>query len=126
MGKHSRQPEQGAEEMVAAGVLSHATFFDELVELAPAKFYIPIRRDDEWLRYRHSKSEKAAAKQARKENSKKAKRLKLDPEQALTTTEAIVKFSAEDGKDSESENSEDDDGEDSDGEMQTEQQARAK
>lgn len=50
----------------------------------------------------------------------------LDPEQALTTTEAIVKFSAEDGKDSESENSEDDDGEDSDGEMQTEQQARAK
>eukprot|EP00240_Pyramimonas_obovata_P015074 CAMPEP_0118936946 /NCGR_PEP_ID=MMETSP1169-20130426/21180_1 /TAXON_ID=36882 /ORGANISM="Pyramimonas obovata, Strain CCMP722" /LENGTH=223 /DNA_ID=CAMNT_0006880421 /DNA_START=136 /DNA_END=803 /DNA_ORIENTATION=+ len=92
------------------GIKGHAAFFDSLVELIPAKYYVPNERNESWMKYNHNKSEKAAAQQARKENSKKAKRLKLDPSQVVTTSEAIKRKAEQ--KEGESDDDDDDDDDD--------------
>jgi len=65
---------------------SHSEFFDHLVDLIPAKYY--HESDFEVVNPRYlKKAEKAAAKMAAKEAYKKAKRAKLDPDQAKTSLE---------------------------------------
>ncbi|CAK7327335.1 unnamed protein product [Dovyalis caffra] len=61
-------------------------FFDKLVELIPAKFYLPT--DDKEKPWFHglSKGAKASAKKEARENIKKARRNRLDPEKSSATT----------------------------------------
>ena len=70
-------------------VKGHSDFFDRLVELIPAKYYVPDEQNPEWSKFNKSKGAKAAAKQAAKENSKKALRAKLNPVNAQSTLEKI-------------------------------------
>ena len=115
-------------------VAGHSDFFDRLVELIPARYYVPDEANPEWSKFQKTKSAKAAAKQAAKENSKKALRAKLQPGNAMTSLEKMrLKEGAggaagpgaegeEDSDEPESENesdfeddvSDDDDGEDDD------------
>mmetsp|Transcript_43896 Transcript_43896/g.73103 ORF Transcript_43896/g.73103 Transcript_43896/m.73103 type:complete len:374 (+) Transcript_43896:168-1289(+) len=123
MGKKEQKMGAGGDGGVpAVDVRGHAEFFDDLVELVPAKFYVPTLQNEEWMRYKHTKSEKSAAQQARKENSKKAKRLKLDPSQVVSTSEAI-KRKAEAGSD---DDDEDDDGDEDDDSEAEEEEVKAK
>ena len=66
-------------------VHQHSDFFDRLVELIPAKYYVPDEQNPEWSKFNKTKSAKAAAKQEAKENSKKALRAKLAPGNAQST-----------------------------------------
>lgn len=69
---------------VKALIRSHSAFFDKLVELIPAKFYLPPNDDtsDNPKPYFHglSKTAKASLKRQSKENRKLARRNRLDPE----------------------------------------------
>eukprot|EP00238_Polyblepharides_amylifera_P009281 CAMPEP_0196594660 /NCGR_PEP_ID=MMETSP1081-20130531/78927_1 /TAXON_ID=36882 /ORGANISM="Pyramimonas amylifera, Strain CCMP720" /LENGTH=63 /DNA_ID=CAMNT_0041918979 /DNA_START=17 /DNA_END=204 /DNA_ORIENTATION=+ len=63
MVKRTREPATEEERHVgciAEEVQGHSDFFSELVELIPAKFYVPEERDGEWVKFKRSKSEKAA------------------------------------------------------------------
>lgn len=71
-----------------ARVKGHSDFFDRLVELIPARHYVPDERDPERSKFNKTKSAKAIAKLEAKENSKKALRAKLQPG-ALSTLEKI-------------------------------------
>mmetsp|Transcript_12521 Transcript_12521/g.50310 ORF Transcript_12521/g.50310 Transcript_12521/m.50310 type:complete len:780 (+) Transcript_12521:248-2587(+) len=70
-------------------VAGHSDFFDRLVELIPARYYVPDEANPEWSKFQKTKSAKAAAKQAAKENSKKALRAKLQPGNAMTSLEKM-------------------------------------
>ena len=70
-------------------VAGHSDFFDRLVELIPARYYVPDEQNPEWSKFQKTKSAKAAAKQAAKENSKKALRAKLLPGNAMTSLEKM-------------------------------------
>ncbi|KAI8985083.1 surfeit locus protein 6-domain-containing protein [Pilobolus umbonatus] len=64
-----------------------ATLFDNLLKLVPAKFYITSKGDDSNdSKFQHNKRKKAP-KQAIKEATKKAKKAKLDPENAKNVLE---------------------------------------
>ncbi|KAI8992102.1 surfeit locus protein 6-domain-containing protein [Mycotypha africana] len=65
-----------------------AQIFDDLLRLIPAKFYVSEKNDDENMhsKFQHNKRKKTP-KQAIKEATKKAKKLKLDPENAKTITD---------------------------------------
>ena len=97
-------------------VKGHSDFFDRLVELIPAKYYVPDEQNPEWSKFNKSKSAKAAAKQAAKENSKKALRAKLNPVNAQSTLEKIrskelglsASAGGEDGEDEDDEENESD------------------
>lgn len=65
---------------------SHARFFDHLVELVPAKYYLATDTEQVNLKYM-KKSARDAAKAAFKQQHKQNKRAKLDPDQAKTTLE---------------------------------------
>jgi hypothetical protein len=66
---------------------SHAKFFDRLVNLIPAKFYLP-QADGERINLKYmKKSERDDARSALKHIAKEAKRKKLDPEAAKSTVE---------------------------------------
>ncbi|XP_068657433.1 ribosomal RNA-processing protein 14-C [Aristolochia californica] len=77
----------------------HSIFFDKLVELIPAKFYLPIE-DKEKVWYQGlSKAAKASAKKESRENTKKARRARLDPEKSTTTLELLKRrVEVEEGK----------------------------
>uniref|UniRef100_A0A0D6R023 Ribosomal RNA-processing protein 14/surfeit locus protein 6 C-terminal domain-containing protein n=1 Tax=Araucaria cunninghamii TaxID=56994 RepID=A0A0D6R023_ARACU len=72
----------------------NSLFFDRLVDLVPARFYIYPEDPPHPGYYGMSKSAKAAAKKATKENLKKAHRARLDPENYASTLE-LVKRKAE-------------------------------
>ncbi|XP_062166866.1 ribosomal RNA-processing protein 14-C-like isoform X1 [Alnus glutinosa] len=73
----------------------HSLFFDKLVELIPAKFYLPNDdKDRPWFQGL-SKAKKASAKKESRENIKKARRDRLDPEKSSTTTLDLLKQSLE-------------------------------
>ncbi|KAG6668518.1 ribosomal RNA-processing protein 14-C-like isoform X1 [Carya illinoinensis] len=73
----------------------HSLFFDKLVELIPAKFYLPNDdKDKPWFQGL-SKAEKALAKKESRENIKKARRDRLDPEKSSATTLDLLKQSLE-------------------------------
>lgn len=70
---------------------NHAQFFDKLVELIPAKFYLPVDEDSKpWIQGL-SKVKRASLKQQTRENIKKARRDRLDPEKSQTTTLDLLK-----------------------------------
>ena len=93
-------------------VREHSDFFDRLVELIPAKYYVPEEANPEWSKFNKTKSAKAAAKQAAKENSKKALRAKLQPSNARSTLERVREAAL--GPDADADKSEDDSENDSD------------
>eukprot|EP00249_Psilotum_nudum_P010266 c22435_g1_i2 orf=65-406(+) len=68
----------------------HRIFFDELVELVPAKFYInnADRQNSTW-HYGMSKAARAAAKQTTKDHLKKARRERLDPDKFTSTLKIL-------------------------------------
>tara|TARA_B110000977_G_scaffold172040_1_gene224116 strand:+ start:4200 stop:5600 length:1401 start_codon:yes stop_codon:yes gene_type:complete len=69
-------------------IRGHSSFFDRLVELIPARHYVPDEKDPERSKFNKTKSAKALAKLEAKENSKKALRAKLQPN-GMTTLEKI-------------------------------------
>ncbi|KAL2643423.1 hypothetical protein R1flu_011010 [Riccia fluitans] len=64
-------------------------FFDKLVELIPAKYYIQNEEAHDTWTYRKNKAARLAAKIQTRENLKKAKRNKLDPEQFKSTLQIL-------------------------------------
>ncbi|XVF28504.1 hypothetical protein REPUB_Repub15cG0034900 [Reevesia pubescens] len=72
----------------------NALFFDKLVELIPARFYLPDEKDKPWYQGL-SKAEKASAKKQTIENIKKARRDRLDPEMSSKTTLVLLKENLE-------------------------------
>ncbi|XP_038975266.1 surfeit locus protein 6-like [Phoenix dactylifera] len=68
----------------------HSVYFDHLVELIPARFYLPPDDDKPWFQGL-SKVAKAAAKKESRENLKKARRARLDPEKSATTLDLLKK-----------------------------------
>ncbi|KAH0887787.1 hypothetical protein HID58_050216 [Brassica napus] len=68
----------------------HAVFFDKLIELIPARFYLPDETEKKWFPGL-SKAQKARAKRKTTENLKKARRDRLDPEKSALTTLDLLK-----------------------------------
>ncbi|CAH8391301.1 unnamed protein product [Eruca vesicaria subsp. sativa] len=68
----------------------HAEFFDKLIELIPARFYLPDETEKKWFPGL-SKAQKAKAKRKTTENLKKARRDRLDPEKSSLTTLDLLK-----------------------------------
>ncbi|CEL59004.1 Ribosomal RNA-processing protein 14 OS=Saccharomyces cerevisiae (strain ATCC 204508 / S288c) GN=RRP14 PE=1 SV=1 [Rhizoctonia solani AG-1 IB] len=64
-----------------ASLERHNKAFETLLQLIPAKYYLPQERDDDNIgsKYQKNKKKQAAPKQAIKEATKKARRDKLDP-----------------------------------------------
>lgn len=74
-------------------IQQHSLFFNKLVELIPARFYLPSDdKDKPWFQGL-SKAKKASAKKESKENIKKARRDRMDPEKSSTTTLDLLKQS---------------------------------
>ncbi|KAL4390381.1 uncharacterized protein [Arachis hypogaea] len=87
----------------------HTLFFDKLIELIPAKFYLPTDdKDKPWFQGL-SKAKKAEAKRETKENIKKSRRERLDPENPPATTLDLLKQNL--GKEKANESSDEEDGE---------------
>ncbi|KAL6980329.1 hypothetical protein U1Q18_021971 [Sarracenia purpurea var. burkii] len=85
----------GAE--LKALIQEHSLFFDRLIELIPAKFYLPVDDPKPWF-HGLSKSAKDAAKKQTKENIKKSRRNRLDPEKSQTSTLELLKQGIENEK----------------------------
>lgn len=90
-------------------VKDHANFFDKIVELIPAKFYLPSNEDDKPWFQGLSKAAKAEAKLKSIENTKKSRRDRLDPEKSSKTTLDLLKESLESEKSEKKASSDDDD-----------------
>ncbi|KAM7532374.1 hypothetical protein LguiB_035784 [Lonicera macranthoides] len=75
-------------------IQDYSLFFDKLIELIPAKFYLPNDDPKPWFQGL-SKAAKASAKLQTKENIKKARRDRLDPDKSNTTTLDLLKQSIE-------------------------------
>ncbi|XP_038874442.1 ribosomal RNA-processing protein 14-C-like [Benincasa hispida] len=74
---------------------NHALLFDKLVELIPVRFYLPSdEKGKPWFQGL-SKKEKAIAKKESKENIKKARRDRMDPEKSSKSTVDLLKESLE-------------------------------
>lgn len=69
----------------------HSLFFDKLVELIPARFYLPAEVDEDKVWGPKSKKEKARLKKIAKKNIKTVRRHRLDPERASMTTLDLLK-----------------------------------
>ncbi|PRW58169.1 surfeit locus 6-like protein [Chlorella sorokiniana] len=118
----------------ASALRAHSRFFDHLVDLVPAKYYLDSGEDKVNLKYL-KKSARDEAKAAFKQQYKAAKRAKLDPEQAKGTVQ-LQREAAERAKErqqngaahSDSEEEDGDSGEDSgsegEGRAQQHQQAQ--
>ena len=77
---------------------NHALFFDKLVELIPVRFYLSSdEKGKPWFQGL-SKKEKAMAKKESKENLKKARRDRMDPEKSSKSTVHLLKESLENEK----------------------------
>ncbi|MCL7028032.1 hypothetical protein MKW94_020256 [Papaver nudicaule] len=99
------------EEDLKSIIKDHSKFFDKLVDLIPAKFYLPAE-EKPWFQGL-SKVAKASARKESKENLKKARRNKLDPEEPSGTLDLLKKKVMEENEsDDESDNESDDESED--------------
>ena len=72
--------------MDAAAIRAHAAFFDALVDMIPPQHYFEPESDPGGLQYM-KKADRKAAKRALRQEGRKAKRLKLDPAAAVTSTQ---------------------------------------
>ncbi|KAJ3706475.1 hypothetical protein LUZ61_010180 [Rhynchospora tenuis] len=90
----------------------HSLFFDQLVELIPARFFLPSYSDDKPWFPGLSKSEKNKFKAQTRENIIKSRRDRLDPSQPSSTLDLLKKSLAEENESSEEEDDDDDDDED--------------
>jgi len=104
--------QKGVAEVADAGqdlesvIHEHASFFDKLVELIPAKFYLPTDDNEKpWFQGLNNK-QKEKAKRKTKQNIKKSKVQRLDPEKPVTTLELLRKSL---GKDKANEGEEEED-----------------
>ncbi|KAF9620932.1 hypothetical protein IFM89_015329 [Coptis chinensis] len=93
-------------------IQNHSVFFDNLVELIPARFYLPVEDNEKPWFQGLSKTAKYSAKKESKLNRKKGKREKLDPEKNSTTLELLKEKIDTENKKEEDEESEDDDDDD--------------
>ncbi|KAK8480376.1 hypothetical protein V6N11_074076 [Hibiscus sabdariffa] len=96
MGKKKDKALNESESTIDMKPMIHenAQFFDKLVELIPARFYLPDEKDKPWFQGL-SKAEKASAKKQSRENIKKARRDRLDPEKSTKTTLDLLKENLE-------------------------------
>jgi hypothetical protein len=67
----------------------HSLFFDKLVDLIPARFYLPTDDIDKPWYQGLNKNQKALQKRESRENIKLARRVRLDPEKSTTTLELL-------------------------------------
>ncbi|CAL9124662.1 unnamed protein product [Musa textilis] len=72
----------------------HSLFFDRLVELIPARFYLPADEDKPWFQGL-SKDAKAAAKAESRVNLRVSRRACLDPAKSSATTLDLLRKSIE-------------------------------
>lgn len=72
-------------------------FFDELVDMIPAKLYVAGNSGDDAYNPKYYKGQHKESKEARRARSKAAKRAKFDPEQAETTTQVKERLAREEG-----------------------------
>ncbi|CAI0436885.1 unnamed protein product [Linum tenue] len=98
----------------------HSQFFDKLVELIPAKFYLSKDEDKPWFQGL-SKAKRDAAKKQARENIKKARRDRLDPDKANVTTLDLLKQNLEKEKQKEESEDEEEEEEDEDEEEEEEE-----
>ncbi|CAH8324451.1 unnamed protein product [Eruca vesicaria subsp. sativa] len=91
-------------------VHQHSEYFDTMVELIPARFYLPDETERKWFPGL-SKAQKAKAKRKTTENLKKARRDRLDPEKSALTTLDLLKQKIEKEKLSNEVSDDDDDSE---------------
>ncbi|KAG0449361.1 hypothetical protein HPP92_027401 [Vanilla planifolia] len=77
----------------------HSLFFDHLVDLIPARFYVPVPDGQErpWF-HGLSKAAKASAKKESRENLKKARRARFNPDKSASTIDILNKAIEEDKK----------------------------
>ncbi|XP_057420446.1 uncharacterized protein LOC130714556 [Lotus japonicus] len=73
-----------------SAIHEHALFFDKLIELIPAKFYLPTDEDKPWVQGL-SKAKRAAMKKETVENIKKSRKDRLDPDKPAATTLDLLK-----------------------------------
>ncbi|XP_010521679.1 PREDICTED: surfeit locus protein 6 homolog [Tarenaya hassleriana] len=88
----------------------HAEFFDKLIELIPARFYLSDDSEKKWFPGL-KKAEKEVAKRETNENIKKARRDRLDPEKSSLTTLDLLKQKLEKEKSSNEVDADDDEDE---------------
>lgn len=86
----SQEYAQADEEAFKAQLRRISKFFDQLVDIVPAKHYVDDGREDAGSLKYLKKSAKLEAKQQRKEAAKKRKRGNLDPDKTQSTLEAQV------------------------------------
>ncbi|KAJ6890350.1 hypothetical protein NC651_023992 [Populus alba x Populus x berolinensis] len=88
MGKEKKilAGESGPDVDLKSLIHQSSLFFDKLIELIPAKFYLPTDEKDKPWFHGLSKGAKASAKKEARENIKKARKDRLDPEKSSTTT----------------------------------------
>ncbi|KAF6174220.1 hypothetical protein GIB67_033752 [Kingdonia uniflora] len=67
----------------------HSLFFDNLVELIPARFYLSTDDNEKPWFQGLSKAAKASAKREARENIKKARRARFDPDKSSTTLDLL-------------------------------------
>ncbi|XP_002513804.2 ribosomal RNA-processing protein 14-C [Ricinus communis] len=84
--KQNAVSEPSCDTDVKSLIHENSVFFDKLIELIPPKFYLPVDDTDKKWFQGLSKDEKALAKKESRENIKKARRDRLDPEKSSTTT----------------------------------------
>ncbi|KAJ3699594.1 hypothetical protein LUZ61_003299 [Rhynchospora tenuis] len=102
-------------------IREHSLFFDQLVELIPARFFLPNSSDDKPWFPGLSKSEKNKVKAQTRENILKSRRDRLDPTRPASTLD-LLKRSLDEEKESSSdeEHDEDESGEDEEEEEEEE------
>ncbi|KAF5738539.1 putative Caldesmon [Tripterygium wilfordii] len=104
--KHMTVSESSLNVDLKSIIHENSLFFDKLVELIPARFYLPTDDKDKPWFAGLSKNEKALAKKESRENIKKARRERLDPEKSSASTLDLLKQNLEKEK-SKDENNED-------------------
>ncbi|XP_050219952.1 uncharacterized protein LOC126670298 [Mercurialis annua] len=97
--------ESNSEFDIKSLIHENSVFFDKLIELIPAKFYLPVDDTDKKWFQGLSKGEKALAKKESRENIKKARRQRLDPEKSSATTLDLLMKNLENEKAEEDEGS---------------------
>ncbi|XP_057979139.1 ribosomal RNA-processing protein 14-like [Malania oleifera] len=98
MAKKKEKSTQLPENDLKSVIHNHSLFFDKLIELIPARYYLPTDDTEKPWFQGLNKAEKASLKQKTRENIKKARRDRLDPEKSSSTTLDLLKQGLENEK----------------------------